>query len=1235
MLIWIKDAPQIDESSSEEVTKFVDMHVSCSIASDNEELAMLVQTLQKHSHSPACRKQGKTCRFSFPRPPIEETTVFMPPETPVTDSNKTVYCDVLTDVQEKLSSLQHETELTLSELLKDLKVPDGLYKRALQWIKTKQGRPSVVIKRKPNEGFINNYNPHILQAWQANMDIQFVDHVQACVMYVSSYISKPEKTLGDVLKSVSKTCEPQGPKRMMETVAKKFLSHREVSAQEAVYRLLSLPLIKGSRQILFVPTDLPDHRTKLFKPLKVIQELDDDDEDLYLSGIIDKYEERSPSLDNICLADFAAYYTYSRSKKNSEFNEDVNTDVDQDCEQIDEVATFPKTIILQNSGTKLTKRARPAIIRTHQFSQDRQEEQFHHSKLLLYYPWRNEEIDLKAEDGLYKTKYMREFEKFAAKLCEYEPNAEEFRQAFEDLQQNGPPEDAWATLAPETEQQQAEDVLHGTENDPEYEALAPHTQMEPRDLGIIQCEYEHQTRLVSNPKWLDMISSLNDEQKKVHQFILEWCIKMSMTNKTKERPPPFHLFLTGGAGVGKSHVVKTVVQTAKRLLNVGQGEDEITVMVCAFTGAAAFNVEGHTLHSAFHLPVGESKQDDYIRLSNEQLAAMRSKLGSLCILIIDEISMVGTDQLLTIHRRLAEVMTSDDPFGGVSILAVGDLFQLPPVGHTPVFEAPKDPVVAALYGSLWKKHFKFIELKEVMRQKEDSQFANTLNRFRLNQQTEEDMLLIQSRQVETNDVTYPVGALHIFAFNKEVDRHNSRMLQNLNVPTITIVAVDSKKDQQTGRVAMASHGAKESGVLKELKLAVGARVMMTTNVNVDDGLVNSAAGTVTGFLPTPPAAQDPEFSSYKPKYVLVHFDDARVGEATRAKLKKMIPDQVSTPVSQAEVLVKKRKISGKRIQFPLTLAWGITIHKSQGRTVEELVVSTSGSFKCGQMYTALSRVKSLEGLHILGDFQKNQVKTDERSIQELQRLIQRSKFKMEVPEAVAVSSELYFKLSLININSLKPHHKSLSEDTNISGSSIIALTETWLKNTDSSDGIMISDDYGLLRKDHYSARGIPQGGIALNIHKDFLIVRDLRYRVAQLQYLCILLSDRRDRDTRLLIVVIYNPPAVPAAVFLKQLDSLLCHIPCDSVTTILCGDFNIDGAGESKQSKDLEKVTSHYGFHQFVSAPTHKRGSTLDHVYINRNIQQSVLVSCIPVHYSDHFHVLLSVPYRCLLGSRY
>lgn len=199
------------------------------------------------------------------------------------------------------------------------------------------------------------------------------------------------------------------------------------------------------------------------------------------------------------------------------------------------------------------------------------------------------------------------------------------------------------------------------------------------------------------------------------------------------------------------------MQTANKLLRVGQEEDDIVVMVSAFTSVAAFNIEGHTLHSAFSLPVNQSKRDDCIRLSGEQLSSMRAKLGNLSLLIIDEISMVGADHLYTVHRRLSEIITSDEPFGGISVLAVGDLSQLPPVAQRPVFNTISDSI-ASMYGSLWKKNFRVLELHQIMRQKDDVELANALNRIRLSKHTDDDIQLIKTRETCVSSPMYPKQA---------------------------------------------------------------------------------------------------------------------------------------------------------------------------------------------------------------------------------------------------------------------------------------------------------------------------------------------------------------------------------------------------------------------------------------------------------------------------------------------
>ena len=199
-----------------------------------------------------------------------------------TSGQQEKYSDILQAVYDQLSKLDFSEDVDFDQLLEKASVNEDNYIAALKWIKTKNGQPAILLKRTPSEVNINNYNTTLMQAWEANLDVQYVTNTYACVMYVASYVSKPEKTLGDVLKAVSSSAQHLGPKSAMKNVAKKFLTHREVSAQEAIYRLLSLPLIQGSRQIVFLPTDFPENRTRLMKPLKVIEALEDDDPDVYI-----------------------------------------------------------------------------------------------------------------------------------------------------------------------------------------------------------------------------------------------------------------------------------------------------------------------------------------------------------------------------------------------------------------------------------------------------------------------------------------------------------------------------------------------------------------------------------------------------------------------------------------------------------------------------------------------------------------------------------------------------------------------------------------------------------------------------------------------------------------------------------------------------------------------------------------------------------------------------------------
>ena len=152
--------------------------------------------------------------------------------------------------------------------------------------------------------------------------------------------------------------------------------------------------------------------------------------------------------------------------------------------------------------------------------------------------------------------------------------------------------------------------------------------------------------------------------------------------------------------------------------------------------------------------------------------------------------MVSAQDLYNIHRRLTEIKgttQAETYFGGVSLLPVGDFFQLPPVAQKPVYELPKSPL-ARLAGSLWTKLFYVHYLNTIMRQKEDIEFANMLNRIRESKHTESDIEVLTSRLIYKQDPEYPHEAVHIFPTNAAVDKHNIERLTEMNRPIITLVA---------------------------------------------------------------------------------------------------------------------------------------------------------------------------------------------------------------------------------------------------------------------------------------------------------------------------------------------------------------------------------------------------------------------------------------------------------------
>ena len=194
-----------------------------------------------------------------------------------------------------------------------------------------------------------------------------------------------------------------------------FLTNCEVSAQEAVYRVLLIPLRRCSRSVVFINTDNKESRDALLLPFSQLQKLDDDNEDVYCKNIIDQYAARPKHCDDMCLAQFAATYTYNLGNENC-IGEDENEfahELDSDIPEVSDETTHTNVITLQNGLGQMKKRKRKAVIRWHNFNIEKEPEKHYRSCIMLFLPWTREE-KLRGNYMLYEDRYNDEIEQINA-----------------------------------------------------------------------------------------------------------------------------------------------------------------------------------------------------------------------------------------------------------------------------------------------------------------------------------------------------------------------------------------------------------------------------------------------------------------------------------------------------------------------------------------------------------------------------------------------------------------------------------------------------------------------------------------------------------------------------------------------------------------------------------------------------------------------------------------------------
>lgn len=375
-----------------------------------------------------------------------------------------------------------------------------------------------------------------------------------------------------------------------------------------------------------------------------------------------------------------------------------------------------------------------------------------------------------------------------------------------------------------------------------------------------------------------------------------------------------HVFLTGEAGSGKTHVVSAYAAYLR--------EHEVGFAVTASTGIAATHIRGMTIHSWSGIGIHSELTDDEVRrIAESRYVSKRIRKAS--VLIIDEISMLDGRILSLVERVCRKARKSGLPWGGLQVVLVGDFFQLPPVS------VGGDTAQFAFQSSAWDALAPMICYLTEQHRQEDDLFLDILSAIRGGTFSETHRLHIESR-LSTAESLPEEDMTRLFSHNANVDSINGAELRKLPGKTYSFVMSSRGPDNLVETL--------KRGCLspERLDLKEGATVMFTKN-NPGEGYVNGTLGTVTGFE----AAR---------KYPVVRTRD---GERVTVEPAEWTIDEGD------EVLAK---IS----QLPLRLAWAMTIHKSQGVSLDSAVMDLSQTFEFGQGYVALSRVRRLSGIHLLG-----------------------------------------------------------------------------------------------------------------------------------------------------------------------------------------------------------------------------------------------------------------------------
>jgi len=373
-----------------------------------------------------------------------------------------------------------------------------------------------------------------------------------------------------------------------------------------------------------------------------------------------------------------------------------------------------------------------------------------------------------------------------------------------------------------------------------------------------------------------------------------------------------NLFITGMGGTGKSF-----------LINLAKTDN---TTVTALTGSAATLIGGCTLHAWSGLPINPTPREKMLS-KVQQDKVLRGNWLNTERLIIDEVSMMTPEMLNRLNFLGQRIRQNVEFFGGIQVIFTGDFAQLaPPKCNEYLFEC-----------KTWKENIEHIVYLTVIHRQTDQVFQKLLNEVRLGRMSPTSRQLLKSRTIDDSpDIP---DATMLFPHNKNVREINERELNKLlqNHESRVFQAEDEIIRSDTpSHISKSLISILNDGIPREITLAVGTKVILTQNIEVSQGLCNGSRGTVRSF----DSQGDP----------VVHFTSSNM----------------ILPISRRSITAQLSKWTAKRQQIPLKLGWAISIHGAQGMTLDNVVTDLRDCFAAGQAYVTLSRIRTLDGLHLKG-----------------------------------------------------------------------------------------------------------------------------------------------------------------------------------------------------------------------------------------------------------------------------